>query len=62
MVHIYTLGLTAEYNLVQRNSFSIGLGVGVDYDHIDFKDSQTFPNKVRIDMGPIVMGSLKVKF
>lgn len=62
MVHIYTLGLTAEYNLVQRNSFSIGLGVGVGYDHIDFKDSQTFPNKVRIDMGPMVMGGLKVKF
>jgi hypothetical protein len=60
MVHIYTVGLAAEYDLIQRNRFNLGLRVGIAYDHIDFKDQQTFPNKVRIDMGPMVIGGLTV--
>ena len=33
-----------------------------NHDHIDFEDSQTFPNKVRIDLGPMVTGGLQIKF
>lgn len=62
MLHIYTLGITANYNLVYRNRFKLGLKIGVGYDHIDFKDGQTFPNKIRIDIGPMVMGGLEMKF
>lgn len=62
MVHIYTLGLAAEYNLIQKSWVNLGFTVGVKYDHIDSKDSQTFPNKVRMDMGPMVTGGLWIKF
>ena len=61
-VHIYTLGLTAKYDLIQKNWFNLALMVGVEYDHIDFEDSQTFPNKVRIHLGPMVTGGLQIKF
>jgi len=60
--HIYTLGLTAKYNLIQKNWFNLDLMMGAEYDHIDFEDSQTFPNKVRIDMGPMLTGGLQIRF
>jgi hypothetical protein len=62
IVHIYTLGLTANYNLIQGNKFKLILNMGVGYDHVDFKDEQTFPNKIRIDIGPMVIGGLKMQF
>jgi hypothetical protein len=62
MLHIYTLGLTANYNLVSTNRFKLGFKIGVGYEHIDSKDGQTFPNKVRIDIGPMTMGGLEMKF
>lgn len=62
MVHIYTLGLTGNYHLVYGNRFKLSLNIGIDYNHIDFKDGQTFPNKIRIDMGPMVIGGLEMTF
>jgi len=62
MPHIYTVGLVGKYNLLDINRFKISLFMGVEYDWIDFKDSQTVPNQVKANMGPLGLFGAEIKF
>jgi hypothetical protein len=59
--HIYTVGLTGKYILLSKDRLKILLFMGVEYNQIDFKDSQTEPNHIKANMGPLglVGGELK---
>lgn len=59
---IYTLGLTGKYNIMNKDRLKIFLFAGVEYNVIDYKDSQTNPNHVRADMGPLGTIGVEMKF
>ncbi len=50
---IYTLGLTRKYNILNKDGLKTFLFAGTEHNVIDHKDSQTTPNHVRADMGPL---------
>jgi hypothetical protein len=60
--HIYTLELAGKYNLTSINRLKILLFMGVEYNQIDFKDSQTEPNHIKADMGPLELIGAEIKF
>jgi hypothetical protein len=60
--HIYTVGLTGKYNLTNINRLKILLFMGVEYNQIDFKDSQTEPNRIKANMGPLGLLGAEIKF
>jgi hypothetical protein len=62
MPHIYTVGLTGKYNLMNMNRLKVLLFMGVEYNQIDFKDSQTEPNRVKVKMGPLGLVGAETKF
>jgi hypothetical protein len=62
MPHIYTVGLVGKYNLMDINRLKILLFMGVEYDQIEFKDSQEVPNHVKANMGPLGLIGAEIKF
>lgn len=60
--HIYTIGFTGKYNLTNINRLKILLFMGVEYNQIDFKDSQTEPNHIKANMGPLGLFGAEIKF
>jgi hypothetical protein len=60
--HIYTVGLTGKYDLLDKDHLKISLFMGVEYNQIDFKDSQTEPNHVKANMGPLGLAGAEIKF
>jgi hypothetical protein len=59
---IYTLGLTGKYDLLSKDRLKISLFAGVEYNLISYKDSQTVPNHIRAEMGPLGLAGLEIKF
>lgn len=59
---IYTVGLTGKYNLLSRDRLRISLFAGVEYNQINYKDSQTVSNHIRADMGPLGLAGVEIKF
>jgi len=59
---IYTLGLTGKYQLLDKDRLKISLFAGIEYNQIDYKDSQTVPNHIRADMGPLGLAGVEIKF
>jgi len=59
---IYTVGLTGKYHLLSKDRLRISLFAGVEYNLIDFKDSQTEPNRVKANMGPLGLAGLEIRF
>jgi len=59
---IYTVGLAGKYNLMDKDRLKILLFMGVEYNQIDFKDSQTEPNHVKANMGPLGLVGAEIKF
>ena len=60
--HIYTVGLTGRYDIANINRLKILLFMGVEYNHIDFKDSQTEANHIKANMGPLGLIGTELKF
>jgi hypothetical protein len=60
--HINTVGLTGKYYLIDKDRLKISLFMGVEYDQIDFKDSQTEPNHVKANMGPLGLAGAEIRF
>jgi hypothetical protein len=60
--HIYTVSLTGKYSIVNRDRLKILLVAGVEYNHIDYKDSQTKSNYIRADMGPLGIVGAEIRF
>lgn len=60
--HIYTVGLIGKYHLLDKDRMKISLFMGVEYNQIDFKDSQTEPNRVKANMGPLGLIGAEIKF
>ncbi len=59
---ILSVELTGRYQLWgQANRGGLAF-LGIGYDRIDFEDSQTFPNHIEIDMGPLLLLGLEVSF
>jgi hypothetical protein len=59
---IYTIGLTGKYALLSKDRLRISLFAGIEYNQINYKDSQTVPNHIRADMGPLGLAGLEIKF
>jgi len=59
---IYTFGLTGKYLIVNQGRWKISLFAGLEYDLIDYKDSQTTPNHVRAEMGPLGTVGIEMRF
>jgi hypothetical protein len=60
--HIYTIGLTGRYNFMNIDRLKILLFIGVEYDQIDFEDSQTEPNRIKANMEPLGLAGAEIKF
>jgi hypothetical protein len=60
--HIYTVSLTGKYNILNKDRVKILLVTGVEYNHIDYKDSQTKSNHIRADMGPLGIVGAEIRF
>jgi len=59
---ILSVELTGRYQLWgQANRGGLAF-LGIGYDRIDFEDSQTVPNHIEIDMGPLLLLGLEVSF
>jgi hypothetical protein len=59
---IYTVGLSGKYDLLSKGRLRISLFAGVEYNLINYKDSQTVPNHIRAGMGPLGLAGLEIKF
>lgn len=60
--HIYAVRLTGKYNFMNIDRLKILLFMGVEYDQIDSEDSQTEPNHVKANMGPLGLFGAEIKF
>jgi hypothetical protein len=60
--NIYTVGLIGKYNLLRKDRLKISLSMGVEYNQINFKDSQTEPNQVKVNTGPLGLLGVEVRF
>jgi hypothetical protein len=60
--HIYTVSLTGKYSILNKDRLKIMLFAGVEYNHIDYKDSQIKSNHIRADMGPMGIVGAEIKF
>lgn len=60
--HIYTIGLTGKYHMMSKGRLKTLLVAGVEYNQIDYKDSQTKPNHVKADMGPLGLVGAEIRF
>ena len=59
---ILSVDLTGKYQLWGQANRGGSLFLGIGYDRIDFEDSQTVPNHIEVDMGPLLIVGLKVRF
>jgi hypothetical protein len=62
MPQIDTVGLAGKYNLMNIDRFKVSLSQGIEYDWIDFEDSQREPNRVKANMGPLGLIGAEIKF
>jgi len=59
---IYTVGLAGKYNLMDKDRLKISLFMGVEYNQIDSKDSQTEPKHIKANMGPLGLVGAEIKY
>jgi len=59
---ILSVDLTGRYQLWGQANRGGLLFLGLGYDRIDFEDSQTVPNHIEVDIGPLLIVGLKVSF
>jgi hypothetical protein len=59
---IYTFGLIGKYNILDTNRLRMLLFAGVEYDLIEYKDSQATPNHLNADMGPLATLGVEINF
>lgn len=59
---IFSLHLTGRYQLWGRPDRGGMAFVGIGYDRIDFKDNQRVPNHIEVDMGPVLLVGLGMRF
>ena len=61
MCNPYRLPTRPPY-IMNKDRLKLFLFAGVEYNLIDYKDSQTTPNHVRADMGPLGTLGVEMKF
>jgi hypothetical protein len=59
---IVSAQLTANYEFWKQPRWDGTAYVGVGYDWIDFEDSQTIPNHIRAEVGPPLVGGVRLDF
>jgi len=59
---IFSVELTGRYQIWGESDRGGIAFLGIGYDRIDFEDSQTVPNHIEADMGPLLVVGLKVGF
>lgn len=59
---IHTFELATNYDLIRRDIFKLGLNIRIGYEKLRYEDAKTLPDQIKIDLGPMIMGGLKLKF
>ena len=62
MANISVESLDLRYNFYDYQRFSFSGVLGVTWEQQDFHDSQTLPNHVSVNFGPLLTAGLQVKF
>ncbi len=59
---ILSTQLAVKYRFLERDDLSVSGVFGVDYDWIYYEDSQSTPNDIRANVGPMGLVGLEVNF
>lgn len=59
---IWTLDLTAKYQLWGKGPRGGAAIIGIGYQHIEYEDDQTVPNHIKFEISPILRGGLQIVF
>jgi hypothetical protein len=59
---IWTLELTARYQLWGHGHRGGAALVGLGYQHIEYEDNQTVPNHIKVEMSPMLRASVQIGF
>jgi len=59
---IWTLELSAEYQLWGYGQRGGTVLVGIGYQRIEYEDDQTVPNHIMVEMSPIIRAGLRIGF
>lgn len=59
---IYTVNFSAKYAIMNKDRLKVLLELGIEYNYIDYKDSQTMPNHIKASIGPSGLFGVKIKF
>jgi hypothetical protein len=58
---IVTAELLARYQFYDARSFSAAVEAGVGWEHIGFEDNQSVPNRIDVDLGPLLVVGVELK-
>jgi len=59
---ILAADVTAEWWLMQQSQWQAAAKVGVAYQMIRYEDDQTMPNDIELDLGPMLVIGVEVRF
>jgi hypothetical protein len=59
---IYTASLIGKYSILNKDRLKVLLFMGIEYDGIYYKDSQTKSNHIKADIGPLGIVGAEIKF
>lgn len=59
---IWTLDLTAKYQLWGKEPRGGAAIIGIGYQHTEYQDNQTVPNHIKFEMSPILRAGLQIGF
>ena len=59
---IWTMDLTAKYQLWGKRPRGGAAIIGIGYQNIEYKDNQTVPNHIKFEMSPILKAGLQIGF
>lgn len=59
---IYSFGAKLKYDFARIGGFHLSAQLGGEYNKIEYKDAQPTPNRISVELGPMITAGIEIRF